>query len=289
MRTERLQSKLLQKGASLPRPTVGAGGAPSSLDCSNTNGENKPQLYNWKMYESETNIEIYRYEFPVLRNGKSRTKSKNQSVKTISEVEDKERKLKSLASSLSRTKNTFRRLVNLNFQKHDKFLTLTFADTNEFDIRNVNQCNNEFRKFIKRMKYRFGNFTYICAIEFQDKNDRGAVHYHVLYKLPFIDQETIEEIWGNGFIWVTDIGHIQNKGSYMTKYLSKNYLDLRLFGEKRFFASKNLKRHRVIIGKKAEDKFYEIIGNGGVPKYHNKYTTVYSGRTKFYEFEVDKK
>ncbi|GAI10009.1 unnamed protein product, partial [marine sediment metagenome] len=37
--------------------------------------------------------------------------------------------------------------------------------------------NREFKKFIQRLRYQYGDFKYMAVIEFQD---RGAIHYHMI-------------------------------------------------------------------------------------------------------------
>lgn len=142
-----------------------------------------------------------------------------------------------------------RRLICQNFVSNgSKFLTLTFRDNDEFDIKNVKECNKEFKKFIQRLKYYLGKnhpdlkLKYVSVVEFQDKNDRGAVHYHMICNLPFIYSSTLSDLWENGFVKINRIDKVDNLGAYVIKYMTKDNLDERLQGIKAYNCSKGLIR-----------------------------------------------
>ncbi len=136
--------------------------------------------------------------------------------------------------SLKRTLTKLRNLINNNFsgKKNELFVTLTFAD--EVNGSDLEYVGNAFDLFIKRLKYRTkkkwgsrGKFEYIQVKEIQE---RGAWHFHVLFKFPklkqvFIDDAEIREIWREGFTKTkgmkTDDGKpISNIGAYLTAYLT---------------------------------------------------------------------
>ncbi|MBC8389847.1 MAG: protein Rep, partial [Actinobacteria bacterium] len=107
----------------------------------------------------------------------------------------------------------------------------------------------EFKKFIKRLKYKYGDFKYLAVVEFQK---RGAIHYHMLSDFSYIEQADLEKIWSNGFVWIRDLitankgKPVDNVGAYIVKYMNKNIIDKRLMGKKAYFTSKNLKRPEII-------------------------------------------
>ena len=73
-------------------------------------------------------------------------------------------------------RDTIRRLVTMNFDKSkSKFVTLTFRE----NIKDVKVANSLFKAFIRRLKKVYKELLYVSVIEFQDKNNRGAVHYHI--------------------------------------------------------------------------------------------------------------
>lgn len=137
----------------------------------------------------------------------------------------------------------------------------------EFDIniKKLKECNYEFKKFRQRLVYEIKkikpNFTlkYIIVPEFQDENDRGAVHYHLLLNIPFMSVDKIRDIWGLGHVSINKIKNlddIDDMGSYMGKYLEKGFQDPRYFEEKKFFCSRSLDRPKEMI---TDQAIYRIM------------------------------
>jgi len=147
-----------------------------------------------------------------------------------------------------RSRWNFIRTVNANFGNHDKFVTLTFAE----NVTDISQANREFKSFIKRLKYKCQTeIKYAVAIEFQK---RGAVHYHMICNLPYVPKSEFAATWGNGFVKINRIKHVDNVGAYISKYMSKGMhgRDPRLRGRKMWFTSRNLERPIVLRGEEAE-------------------------------------
>jgi hypothetical protein len=141
---------------------------------------------------------------------------------------------------LKERKNKIRRLITTNFDSQSKFVTLTFRDTDKFDIRNVKECNKYFRYFVMRMKKKYPDFKYVSVIEFQDKNDRGAIHYHMICNLPYIKKSELSKIWGHGFVKINAIDKVDNVGAYVIKYMTSDMSDVRLQGENGYLRSTGL-------------------------------------------------
>ena len=208
------------------------------------------EIYNEKIIISGLNIERYKYTKPILRG----FRRKKRKVKK-QEVEENKQKEKS-AYSVNRTRTEIRRIISTN-PHLNKFLTLTSTSSN------LDEMNKLFNLFTQRMKDRFPEFRYLCVPEFQSdidyfgelKPDGGAVHYHILCNLRYIQSKTIEEIWGHGFIKIKRIDRIADLGNYLSKYLKKDMFDKRTFGKKKFFCSQDLQKPVEIIGKTATD-FY---------------------------------
>lgn len=194
-------------------------------------------------------VEVYEYE-DVVKSEKSYIKNHDWGSD-----EKGDRSRENQKRSRTRTATNVRRLALMNFNSDSVFLTLTFAPNQNIDVTDVIQTNKEFKKFMQRLRYKFNDFKYLSVIEFQDKNGRGAVHYHVLLEgLPFIpanktyavskglgeDIDTFESIWGLGFVKVNKIKHVDNVGAYIIKYLLKNLDDKRLKGKFAYLQSKNL-------------------------------------------------
>lgn len=120
-----------------------------------------------------------------------------------------------------------------------KFLTLTFGE----NISNVEEANLLHTKFIKKFNYKIFQkkkieLKYVSVIEFQK---RGAIHYHmVLFNIPYILSESVFKVWGHGYIKIKKVDEQKNVARYLTKYMSKNNMDERLNGKKRYFCSRGL-------------------------------------------------
>jgi len=146
--------------------------------------------------------------------------------------------------SLSRTRSILYQRIHANIREHGNykviFLTLTISE----NLSDLKQANYLFSSFIKRLSYYSEKkLKYIAIPEFQE---RGAVHYHVMFfNLPFIHYETLQDIWGHGYIRVELGRNIKNIAAYMTKYLSKDILDQRLRGHRILLTSKGLKKSTV--------------------------------------------
>ena len=114
-----------------------------------------------------------------------------------------------------------RRLVDCNYDDKSSFLTITFKE----NITDVKLAHNEFEKFMKRLK-RYLKRTKIKYIATWERQKRGAVHYHIiLFDVPFMDVNKLEEIWGNGFVKINQIAKSVKQweiGVYLTKYFVKD-------------------------------------------------------------------
>jgi len=121
---------------------------------------------------------------------------------------------------------------------------LTFAE----NITDLTKGNKIFNQFIKRLTYKYPNLKYVAVIEFQK---RGAIHYHLLCNLPYVDNKEIKKIWRQGFIRINKIDNVDNVGAYMSKYLGKE-IDERMFRRKKFFRSQNLTQPTELIGYRAK-------------------------------------
>lgn len=176
----------------------------------------------------------------------------------------------------------------------NKFLTLTFED----NITDLDYSNSEFKKWVKRVNYhcfksKKSIMKYVAVIEFQK---RGAVHYHVLCNLPYVDVNEFQKIWGHGFIKLNKIkgdperfgsSECDNVGAYVCKYMTKDNEDKRLEGRKSYLMSRNLNKPEVLyVGIDEKDLLAQVYGfddaiNTYVNKtsqlssiYHNDYTGV---------------
>src|SRR5690606_31339998 len=139
----------------------------------------------------------------------------------------------------NKSRNTLKMLVEANFDNNSKFVTLTFRNTDEFDINNPEICKTKVRLFIRKLKLIKQDLKFIFITEFQK---RGAVHYHLLTDLQYINNEELGLIWGHGFIKINRIDKAKNLGNYVSKYMTKESFDLRLKNIRSYETSRNLVR-----------------------------------------------
>lgn len=158
---------------------------------------------------------------------------------------------------LHRTRTNLRRLVTANataFGCMPQFVTYTFA-TNMTDLRETHHLFDNAHKRLRRTLNR--SLKYICVPEFQK---RGAVHYHVVYfNIPFMEglHKILETEWSHGFVWIQSVRDIRHVGAYISKYISADFDDSRMVGEKAFFTSRGLERPHEIRNETSIDKFLD--------------------------------
>ena len=209
-----------------------------------------------KIVKAGNVVEVYRYaiwkfyDFAVYKrsfNGKQDIKSR---------------------SSFSKTRASFfiRGLVNAN-PSLKIFLTLTFKE----NIQDVAVANALFTKFIQKVKYSFGKFDYVCVIEFQK---RGAIHYHLVWSLPFIEKNVIARVWGHGFVKLKEVNSVRNLGAYFSKHGTKDFSQdetIRLAGQKKYFTSRGLVKPLVFRDRKRTARYFEQNLKGLEPFFSNEY------------------
>lgn len=189
-------------------------------------------------------------------------------------------------------RNKIRQLICANFDSSSKFVTLTFRDGLDMDIRDVKCCNALFKVFVQRLRYKYPSFKYVSVVEFQDKNDRGAVHYHMICNLPYIKKAELSRLWGNGFIKINAIDKVDNVGAYVIKYMVADMEDRRLCGLKAYLRSRGLEEPLEVCSWREEDR--EVIGHidssmeSKTPSYFREYESEYAGSIKYYQYNMNR-
>jgi len=199
--------------------------------------------YDGKVIVSGNVIEVFEYSKGVFKG------FTNENGRRVNGDITDEQKAENRERSLKRARKEFMRIVNANIGCYGdirpKFVSFTFAD----NIKDLKEANRIWSKFIKRLNYRgYGRkcseLQYGAVPEFQE---RGAVHYHVIFfNLPYIDNEELAEIWGQGFIKINAIDDIKNVGAYVCKYMTSSFDDERLMGQKAYFFSRGVRRPKEI-------------------------------------------
>lgn len=234
------------------------------------------KFYNVKAVWSGSIVELYEYENSILKG-----ETNNGSGRSVeADEENKERHRK---NTLSRARRSVRRLINANadaWGEKPKFLTLTFAE----NVQDIKQANYEFKKFRQRLEYDLKiKLKYVVVIEFQK---RGAIHYHVVFfNLPYIQSSDLESIWGNGFIKINAISHVDNIGAYVTKYMTKANDDDRLKGKKSYFTSRGLNKPvEKYLNEKEIAEVKEKLSHKKV--YENRYENEYTGNILYTQYNL---
>jgi len=182
-------------------------------------------------------------------------------------------------ANIYRTRNNVRRLSLANFDNGSKFVTFTFAQ----NITDVSEANQLWKKFIKRMRYKYGDFKYMAVIEFQK---RGAVHYHVIWDLAYIKKSELSEIWSHGFVKINRIEHVDNVGAYIVKYMTKDLMDERFKGLKAYQCSKGLQRPLVLRGEQVAE-LYRMYGlEDKKTVFESSYTSEHHGTILYKEYNL---
>lgn len=179
------------------------------------------KFYNTEKIVSKSTTEyivnldgFYVYDFKRGEVGKRRDFDELSTLEQMQSIRRKERYYRDKIFYI-------RRLVDCNYDDKSSFLTITFKE----NITDVKLAHNEFEKFMKRLK-RYLKRTKVKYIATWERQKRGAVHYHIiLFDVPFMDVNKLEEIWGNGFVKINQIAESVKQweiGVYLTKYFVKD-------------------------------------------------------------------
>ena len=122
-------------------------------------------------------------------------------------------------SSVRKSLGRLRDYINTNVidVNNCKWVTLTYVE----NMMDSKKLYRDFKNFIRRLK-RFIDleFDYIVAMEPQG---RGAWHAHMLIifdcRAPWIANDDIFRIWGNGWTVTKKLDDVDNVGAYLTSYM----------------------------------------------------------------------
>lgn len=168
--------------------------------------------------------------------------------------------------TVRKRQNNIRRLINSNFDfKNSKFITLTFNNQQDFDIKNPLETNKRLSRYIDRLRRRFSSLKYVWVLEFQDTNGRGAVHYHMVCNLPYIKTKDLEDLWGHGFVKINSVDKVDNVGAYVTAYMTEDMDDDRLHCKRAYGYSSNLDKPTEFkswkMGDRQKENLVEMIND----------------------------
>ena len=223
--------------------------------------------FNKRVICSGNVLEIYEYEKLVGKGFESKKPGRANALYTSDEVKADNR-----GKIAQRARSTVRRYANAN-PHLNKFLTLTFAE----NVTDLDYARYEFEKFVKRVKTRCSNFQYIEVVEFQK---RGAIHFHILCNLPYVDVNELAEVWKHGFIKLNRLDNVDNVGAYITKYMTKDNIDERLAGKKCYTMSKGLNEPKEYTDEEDIEQIMQGLEN--VKRVHSaEFETEYFGMVQY--------
>ena len=250
-------------------------------------------LTTQKLVFAGDNVYLYHFENPVAYGSKEGVK-KRKTEDFIENIKVEESKEQMRARALNRAKNKVILLTNTNYNKWKNpetgeyfksvYLVLTFKQ----NITDIKYANREFSKFIQRLNYHITKLKksylkYVWTIEFQK---RGAIHYNVIiFNMPYIENDTLQEIWKHGYIDIQEIKDIGNVGSYISKYISKTFDDKRLHGEKCYAVSRGLKKP-LIIRNIRDINFFLTMLEVDKAVYKTSYKNDHQGEVDVFQYDL---
>ena len=126
-------------------------------------------------------------------------------------------------NSLRQTFKKLRYLINNNFtgKANELHVTLTYKE----NMTDTKRLYEDFKKFMKRMKYKYKKESTIDYITVVEPQGRGAWHCHVLMRFNELDKvyiknKDLREIWGSGFVTIKSLKDVDNIGAYLSAYLA---------------------------------------------------------------------
>lgn len=247
----------------------------------------RPELVNMKAVVSGNVIEIYNYTEGYLQGYEDKIKKSGRKADYISEDHEENRD-----KTLQRARTNLKRIINSNVNAYGnyltpKFLTLTFKE----NLQDLDIAHNRFKKFIQRLNYflygdKKARLKYSAVVEFQD---RGAIHYHmVLYNMKYVPASKLNEIWTHGYegnINIKKIHKVDDIGSYLCKYMTKENENPILLGRKCYFNSRGLKTPTIITDKKRVEALLQALPLKHL-KYRSQFENEYTGVTNYYHFNT---
>lgn len=147
-------------------------------------------------------------------------------VKEFKHGESRKDDLLSVKESLGRLRDYLN--TNVVDVKCCRFLTLTYRD----EMTDPARLYRDYKAFNRKCRKVYGHYEYIVAAEVQrprSPGGMGVLHLHCVLifdgKAPFMDNKTVAELWGQGFVNIRAIRNVTDIGRYLTAYLTDLPLD----------------------------------------------------------------
>jgi len=188
-----------------------------------------------KIIQSGYTVEVWQYEKISTASGRLHTRKRRNRESYFY--------IPKSAYNARQRRKAFERLVRANLDVYGApvLMTLTMRD-----IEPLKASWRHYSKFMMRLKYKHPNVLAIAVPEFQK---RGAVHFHVLlwglsseYVKSERETRYIAHLWRQGFVDLIQGDSRPQLVGYLSKYLTKTYLDFRLRDQRCYSASRRCER-----------------------------------------------
>lgn len=205
--------------------------------------------------------------------------------------------------NVMRSKIKLQRLAKANASIWKTFITLTF-DT---QIEDLSVAYKKFRSFITLTGRKYKDFAWLCVPEFQKS---GRVHYHLISNIDMTNdlvywfdngmpgKKHFEgyclRTWTNGFNLVEPIKDKDGNDTkklcgYISKYMTKAYIEDCFFNKNRYYCSQNLVHPKEILIDTSYtsdiDTLTSILGSAELI-YSNTYTDLFGNDIEFIEYKA---
>lgn len=192
-------------------------------------------LYNTKVVTAGKLREVRTYAYK-REHGSTLASLGQDRARSSSKKEGKPR-----ADNIKRAQNKIKYLLHANVRTtRPIFVTLTYRE-NQGDRK---KTVADVSRFLRALRVLYPSLAYLYVLE---RQERGAFHAHmVIFNVPFISFETLENAWTFGYTNVKRIQDEMHISRYLAKYLSKeNYHGM---GVRKYSRSKNLTEEQVEYG-----------------------------------------
>lgn len=246
-------------------------------------------ISNKKLIISGDQLELYTYSKAILYDFTRRSKT----------IINRKKEGKITERSLRATRKKVSLLVHSNASQYHNFKPIFLTFTFKEDMTDLKEAQAVFTKFIKRLTYKIfknkiSQIKYLGVPEIHKKREKkygkGVWHFHVIFfNLPFMEKiyDEILKLWGKGFTIVKTIKNTNHLSNYITKYLTKDMVDYRLFGKKKYFTSRGLKKPIIIRDQIIIDFIIENTTNLKLLYENNYHSPERDQNTRYQLFETD--
>lgn len=219
-------------------------------------------------------------------------------IENFNENEKKQSKID--FKNVMRAKLKCQRLIKANDKVWKTFITLTFKE----NITDLSIAYKKLSNCLRYIKSRIKNdFKWVCIPEYQKS---GRVHYHLITNIELNDTHLVsiqnssgqfyyhlklwEKIGFNSIEEIKDKDGNDNKKicGYISKYMTKQYIEDSFFNKNRYYSSQNLNRPKDYYidtnSEKGQNLFEELLRDNYII-YTNDYKDTFDNQIQFFELK----